>query len=123
MTAELKGFSSYMVFGIANTFIHWLVAAVLCVGLDYRQSVGNLIGFSVAGSFSYCVNAVYTFSVRMKWQRYLLFMAVMGMLSLGLGHLADAFNGPLHFTLVISSLASLGLGYCYSRYIVFRSWS
>jgi len=69
MTPDLKGFSRYSVIGIANTLIHWLVVAVLCLGMGVRQSFGNLTGFIFAGSFSFVANGRYTFKRAGSWQR------------------------------------------------------
>lgn len=120
MKANLKGFSRYSIIGIANTFIHWLVVSVLCLGMGVRQSFGNLTGFIFAGTFSFLANGRYTFRRAVAWQGYLLFMVFMGMMSLGIGHLADVMGLPVLLTFMVFSSISLCIGYCYSKYIVFR---
>jgi putative flippase GtrA len=120
MTPDLKGFSRYSVIGVANTFIHWLVFAVLCLTLGVRQSLGNLMGFIVAGSFSFLVNGRYTFRRAPSWQAYLSFMAFMGLMSLAVGHLGDMLGMAVLLTFMVSSSINLSLGYCYSKYVVFR---
>ena len=119
MVRDLKGFSRYTITGVANTFIHWAVVAVLCLGLEVRQSLGNLTGFVIAGTFSFLINGRYNFKSPLSWQRYLSFMVFMGGLSLAVGHLADVLNLPLIFTFIVFSAISLGIGYHYSKYIVF----
>lgn len=121
MTADLKGFSRYSIIGVANTSIHWLVVFVLCAGMEVRQSLGNLTGFIVAGSFSFVANGRYTFNGSLSWRSYLSFMGFMGGLSLAVGHLADVMKLPTLLTLVMFSSLSLTAGYCYSKYLVFRS--
>jgi len=119
MTPDLKGFSRYSIVGIANTFIHWLVVAVLCLGMGVRQSLGNLAGFIFAGSFSFLINGRYTFISKLSWQGYLLFMTFMGGLSMAVGHIADVIGMPVFITFLVFSIISLCIGYCYSKYIVF----
>jgi putative flippase GtrA len=120
MTPDLKGFSRYSVIGIANTLIHWLVVAVLCLGMGVRQSFGNLTGFIFAGSFSFVANGRYTFKRAGSWQRYLFFMVFMGLMSLAVGHLGDVLGMTVLLTFMLSSSINLSLGYCYSKYVVFR---
>lgn len=123
MTPDLKGFSRYVLVGISNTVIHWTVFFALCLGCHAPQAVGNLAGFVAAASFSFYANAVYIFSGRLSWSGYLLFMSLMGSLSLSVGHVADEQQSPLLVTVVVSSVLSLSLGYYCSRYLIFRRCS
>lgn len=120
MTPDLKGFSRYLLVGICNTVIHWTVFLVLCLGWLAPQSLSNVAGFLVAASFSFYANALYTFSARLSWSGYLLFMSFMGALSFIVGHISDGQNAPLLATLIVSSALSLSLGYCCFRYLIFR---
>ncbi|SQF95904.1 GtrA family protein [Paucimonas lemoignei] len=88
--------------------------------MGVRQSFGNLTGFIFAGSFSFLVNGRYTFKRAGSWQSYLLFMVFMGLMSLAIGHSSDVLGTPVLFTFVVSSSINLSLGYCYSKYVVFR---
>ena len=119
MVRDLNGFPRYTIIGVANTFIHWAVVAVLCLGLEVRQSLGNMAGFVLAGTFSFLINGRYNFKGPLSWQNYLSFMAFMGGLSMAVGHIADILNMPLLFTFVVFSAISLVIGYHYSKYIVF----
>lgn len=94
--------------------------AVLCLGMGMRQSFGNLTGFIFAGSFSFVANGRYTFRRALAWQGYLLFMVFMGLMSLAVGHLADVMGMPVPLTFMGFSCISLCIGYCYSKYVVFR---
>lgn len=120
MTPDLKGISRYLLVGICNTVIHWTVFLVLCLGWLAPQSLSNVAGFVVAASFSFYANALYTFSARLSWSGYLLFMSFMGALSFIVGHISDGQNAPLLATLIVSSALGLSLGYCCSRYLIFR---
>lgn len=120
MTPDLKGFSRYLLVGICNTVIHWTVFLVLCLGWLAPQSLSNVAGFLVAASFSFYANALYTFSARLSWSGYLLFMSFMGALSFIVGHISDGQNAPLLATLIVSSALGLSLGYCCFRYLIFR---
>ncbi len=123
MTPYPRGFSRYLLIGILNTFIHWTVFVALCLGWQAPQSLANAAGFIAAGSFSFYANALYTFNAQLSWSGYLLFISLMGGLSFVVGHIADLRQTPLLVTLVVSSGLGLSLGYCCSRYLIFRRYS
>ncbi len=120
MTRLWKGFSSYTVIGIANTVIHWQLFFVFRAALDLSQVVSNVLAFCVAASFSFYVNAIYTFSTPPSLPRYTLFIACMGSVSLGVGWLADRWQAPGIITVMVFSLISLVCGFLLSRCVVFR---
>lgn len=115
-----KGFSSYTVIGIANTLIHWQVFFLLCVALDWHQARSNLVAFCIAASFSFYMNALYTFDRKMSLGGYLLFMVAMGALSYGVGHLGDLWRLHGLLTVALFSAVSLIVGFLISKYVVFR---
>lgn len=120
MTRLWKGFSSYTVIGVANTLIHWQLFFVLRTAFDLSQAASNFLAFCTAASFSFYVNAIYTFAMPASLARYLWFMACMGGLSLGVGGLADRWRLPGIVTVVVFSLVSLVCGFLLSRWWVFR---
>ncbi|MGF6096034.1 GtrA family protein [Pseudomonas sp. 18175] len=120
MTGLWKGFSSYAVIGIANTVIHWQLFFVCRAAFEFSQAVSNLLAFGVAATFSFYMNALYTFTVPASWVRYLIFIASMGGLSLLVGGLADHWHLPAIITVVVFSLLSLVLGFWLSKWVVFR---
>lgn len=120
MTRLWKGFSSYTVIGIANTLIHWQLFFVFRAALELSQAVSNVLAFCVAASFSFYVNAIYTFAMPPSLPRYVLFMACMGGVSLGVGWLADRWQVPGILTVAVFSLISLVCGFLLSRWVVFR---
>ena len=115
-----KGFSSYTAIGIANTVIHWQLFFVLRTAFDLSQALSNFLAFCIAASFSFYVNAIYTFAMPASLPRYGLFMLCMGGLSLGVGWLGDLWRVPGIVTVVVFSLVSLVCGFLLSRWVVFR---
>lgn len=120
MTRLWKGFSSYTVIGIANTLIHWQLFSCSRPHWRTSQAVSNVLAFCVAASFSFYVNAIYTFAMPPSLPRYALFMACMGGVSLGVGWLADRWQVPGILTVAVFSLISLVCGFLLSRWVVFR---
>ncbi|NMX68539.1 GtrA family protein [Pseudomonas sp. WS 5111] len=114
------GFSSYTVIGIANTVIHWQLFFVLRAALDLSQALSNFLAFCVAASFSFFVNATFTFGVSASLGRYLLFMLCLGCLSLVVGWMGDYWRLPGLATVAVFSLSSLLCGFLLSKYLVFR---
>jgi len=115
-----KGLSSYTVIGVANTLIHWQIFFLLSVAAGLSQAVSNLAAFCVAASFSFYMNAQFTFAANATVAGYLLFLLGMGALSLGIGHLGDIWRLHGLLTVVLFSALSLVFGFLYSKYVVFR---
>ena len=92
----LKLFVRYTSVGVINTLLHWLVFAILFFA-GASQTIANLAAFCVAVTFSFFVNARWTF-----------------------GKLADRAHINPVITLVAFSAISLVFGFIYSRFIVFR---
>lgn len=116
----LKVFSKYFSVGILNTALHWLVFYLLNSTTAIGQAWSNLTAFAVAVTFSFFVNARYTFKATATTTRYLAFVSFMTVISFMTGWIADLYNSPPIFTLIVFSGISLILGFIYSRYIVFR---
>jgi putative flippase GtrA len=115
-----KGFSSYTVIGVANTLIHWQIFFLLSVAAGFSQAVSNLAAFCVAASFSFYMNALYTFDAKASVIGYVLFITGMGALSLGVGHAGDVWRFHGLLTVTLFSALSLVVGFLYSKYVVFR---
>lgn len=116
----LKLFTKYITVGIVNTIIHWIVFGALVYFAAYDQSVGNLIAFLVAVTFSFFANAKFTFQARASGRRYFLFITFMGILSFISGQLSDHYNISPLITMIEFSAISLVCGFFYSKFIVFR---
>lgn len=109
----------YGAVGIINTLLHWGVFLVLFhAGCDQKTS--NLAAFCVAVTFSFFVNAKWTFKAPPTTVRYGLYVVFMGALALGFGWMADRIELPPLVTLAAFSAMSLVLGFMYSRVVVFR---
>lgn len=120
MNAIWKSFLVYALVGLANTLIHWQVFFVLRVGLGLAQSTSNFAAFCVAATFSFYVNALYTFEARASVLRYVLFLCTMGALSFAVGYLGDRWQLHGLLTVAAFSLLSLVVGFLFSRFVVFR---
>ena len=120
MKALWKGFSTYTVVGLANTLIHWQLFFVLTTAAELSQAASNFAAFCVAASFSFYVNALYTFDARASVFRYLLFIAVMGVMSFGIGRMADTWRLHGLVTVTTFSLLSLVCGFFFSKFLLFR---
>jgi putative flippase GtrA len=116
----LATFKRYTTVGLVNTLLHWVVFLVLHWGLGTSQSIANLVAFCLAVSFSFFVNARYTFQQKTSLLRYISFVLAMGILSYFTGLLGDSLGTPPLLTLIIFSTLSLILGYLYSSFCVFR---
>jgi putative flippase GtrA len=115
-----KGLSSYSVIGVANTLIHWQIFFLLSVAFGFTQATSNLAAFCVAASFSFYMNALYTFDAKASVGGYLLFMLAMGALSLGVGHAGDVWRLHGLLTVALFSALSLVFGFLFSKHVVFR---
>jgi putative flippase GtrA len=115
-----KGLSSYTVIGVANTLIHWQIFFLLSVAAGFSQAISNLAAFCVAASFSFYMNALYTFDSKASVGGYLLFMSAMGALSYGVGHVGDLYRLHGLLTVALFSALSLVFGFLFSKYVVFR---
>ncbi|WP_260959273.1 GtrA family protein [Pseudomonas citri] len=120
MKALWKGFFSYSLIGLANTLIHWQIFFVLRVAFGFNQAMSNFVAFCVAASFSFYVNALYTFEAKTSALGYVFFLCVMGTLSLIVGYLGDLWNIHGLLTVAVFSLLSLVIGFLLSRFVVFR---
>ncbi|MEB0044989.1 MULTISPECIES: GtrA family protein [unclassified Pseudomonas] len=120
MNAFWKGFSSYTVVGVANTIIHWQVFFLLTTAAEFSQAASNFSAFCVAASFSFYVNALYTFDSKVSLYGYLLFIGFMGVMSYGVGHMADEWRLHGLVTVTSFSLLSLVCGLLYLKFFVFR---
>lgn len=109
----------YASIGVVNTVIHWGVFGALVLG-GAPQSVSNVAGFGAAATFSFYANARWTFRAKATKTRYGLYVAFMGALAALVGWGADRTDLHPILTLAAFSLASLLVGFAYSRLVVFR---
>ncbi|HGF5928004.1 GtrA family protein [Citrobacter freundii] len=116
----LKLFSRYFSVGVLNTAIHWLCFSALLSLMSMNQAISNLIAFCVAVTFSFFVNAKWTFKSKATTGRYVAFVIFMGGVATLTGYIADRLHAPALITLIAFSGFSLVAGFIYSKFIVFR---
>lgn len=116
----IKLFAKYVSVGVINTLIHWAIFATCFYALHTNQVIANLSGFIVAVSFSFFVNAKFTFDASTSSKRYVLYVGFMGALSAVVGWAADKSETPPVVTLIAFSAISLIFGFIYSKFVVFR---
>ena len=119
----LQRFKRYFSIGVLNTALHWCVFFALHYGVSVSQAGANLAAFLVAVTFSFLMNARYTFKARATTGRYAWFISFMALLSLLTGYLADQMQLMPLLTMIAFSALSLLVGFVYTNYFVFRSGS
>ncbi|WP_085580149.1 MULTISPECIES: GtrA family protein [unclassified Pseudomonas] len=115
-----KGILTQVAIGAVATLIHWQVFFVLLTAIQLSQAQGNVAAYGVAASFSFYMNVLYTFELNTSLTAYLLFIAVMGGVSYGVGLVADERDLPGLVTAVAFTLLNLLLGYGFFRFVLFR---
>gem|GEM_PF-371100 len=118
----LTFFAKYLTLGVINTLLHW-VTFFICLSLGLFQSTANLLAFCLAVTFSFFVNARWTFNQQATAWRYLLYVLFMGAMAFSVGYLADRLGLYPLITLIASSALSLACGFLFSRFIVFKGES
>lgn len=113
-------FKRYATVGVLNTAVHWLVFLLAFYVIEFNQSASNFLAFCVAVSFSFVVNARFTFKRKATGVMYVTYVAFMGGLSFLVGALSDLFQVVPIITLFVFSLISLVVGFLFSRFIIFR---
>ncbi|MGO3910058.1 GtrA family protein [Huaxiibacter chinensis] len=119
MCESLVLFIRFIFVGVANTAIHALIFLLFYILFSFPQSMANVIAFIVAATFSFVVNATWTFRKRKSALKYLSFISFMACLAWGTGRTADLVGLPAIFTLLIFSAISMVVGFLLSRYIIF----
>ncbi|WLG26000.1 GtrA family protein [Pseudomonas lurida] len=113
-------FKRYATVGVLNTAVHWLVFLLTFYVIGFEQSVSNFIAFCVAVSFSFVVNARFTFKRKATGVMYVAYIVFMGCLSLLVGAISDFFQFIPLMTLIVFSVVSLVVGFLFSKFIIFR---
>ena len=116
----LKLFSRYVSVGVLNTAIHWLSFGALFSLMGMNQAISNLLAFCVAVTFSFFVNAKWTFKSKATTGRYVAFVIFMGSMAALTGYISDLLHAPALITLIAFSGFSLVAGFIYSKFIIFR---
>lgn len=115
----VKMFLSYFKIGIINTVLHWLI--FFCIyHFTEKQNISNSIAFILVTTFSFFINARYTFKENVSLYKYMLFVLIMFTLSWITGKTGDSMHLNPLITLVSFSIVSLILGFLFSKFIIFR---
>lgn len=120
MDNQIKQFLTYATIGVVNTGIHWGAFGCFYNFLDWSQSTSNLLGFLIAVTFSYVMNAKFTFKKGQNLVGYIKMVLVMASITWGIGWCADQSDWFPLITLVLSSATSLVLGFVLTKLLVFR---
>ncbi|MBD1554986.1 GtrA family protein [Pseudomonas typographi] len=120
ITPGIKAFVRYACVGAANTCIHWSLFLGLVYLAGRGQASANVLAFLAAVTFSYFVNARWTFRTAVSWRRYLYFTCFMAGMAAASGWVAQRLMWPPLLTLCLFSAASLVLGYRYAHGVVFK---
>lgn len=116
----IKQFSKYFSIGILNTALHWSVFLFMHYVCYLSQSISNLTAFIIAVTFSFFMNAKFTFSQKATAGKFISYTVFLGGLSYLVGFISDQIELPAIVTLVVFSAISLICGFIYSKYIVFK---
>jgi putative flippase GtrA len=114
-------FARYIFVGLANTFAHWLVFLLLYAYVIPSQAISNAIAFACAVTLGFFLNSRWTFKKTATSRRFVLYSGFMGMIALAFGLVSDIAHLNPFITLILFSATSLGIGFIYSKYFVFRT--
>lgn len=117
---EMNYLTNYVIIGVINTAIHWIIFIKLNLSYGIDQGPANALGFFCAASTSYFLNSKFTFKKSISGPRYLLFIGFMGGLSYATGAVGDIMNFEAVYTAIIFTIISLAVGFSCSRYFIFR---
>lgn len=67
----MRALVRFLVVGVANTLVYYLVYRLLLLGLAYLPA--HLLAYGVGIVFSFFANSLYTFRVSPTWRRFLVF--------------------------------------------------
>jgi putative flippase GtrA len=119
-TDLLHSFIRYACVGVGNTVVHALLFLALVYQGYLGQASANVVAFLVAVSFSYAMNARWTFRTQRSMRGYLLFTGCMGVLAFLVGWAVQVLAWPPLITLCLFSGLSLLLGFVWARCVVFQ---
>lgn len=118
MTKSLYQVVSYGLIGILNTGIHFVVFWFV-LKICLYQSLANLMGFLVAVTFSFVMNAKYTFKARPTRMRFLKMVVLMALVSLVFGAIGDYFRMNPLLTFGVYFVLNPLIGFCVTKFLVF----
>ena len=95
----------FAVVGLFNTALHLAIVGLLTQRFGLSQLVSNVAAYVVASSFSFMVNSIWSFQVKLQARRFARFQVVglMGLLaSAVVGHMGDVFGWHYAVTVLVT---------------------
>jgi len=91
--------------GVLNTLLHLAIVGLLTQSIGLSQLISNVAAYIVASSFSFILNSIWSFEVRLETSRYARFQVV-GLLGLSvsafIGYLGDVFGWHYGVTVLLT---------------------
>lgn len=113
-------FTRYFSVGIINTAIHWMVFTVAYYIFDTSQTLANFGAFCIAVTFSFFVNAKWTFDSEATTIRYMMYVFFMGAMASAVGWIGDSMQLHPAVTVILFSGISLVIGFLFSKIFIFK---
>ena len=114
----LPKFFSYAAIGVLNTALHWGAFFILYAYTE-TQAVSNGVAFLLGVTFSYVMNARFTFKDKPCLRKYIPYSLGLAAISYGIGAAADHIGAFPLLTLIVSSAVSLVVGFLFADKIIF----
>jgi putative flippase GtrA len=110
--------------GIGNVTVHTAAFTTLIAVLGFTQLLSNALAYLVASSFSFVINSVWTFEMKLHPRRYVRFQVV-GLFGLAvaaiLGCLGDKFHWPYAATILLTVLILPLISFLLHRHYTFSA--
>lgn len=110
---------SYGAIGVLNTGIHFVVFWFILRICNY-QSLANLLGFLVAVTFSFVMNAKFTFRKKPTTRRFLKMVVLMAFVSVVFGAMGDFLHLYPLITFGIYFVLNPIIGFLITKFLVFE---
>lgn len=113
-------FLKYCIVGLFNTIVHWIVFFYFFIFLDFEQSNSNFIGFCVSNVIGCFINCNWTFKINFNLTKLAYYFFFMGVISFLVGLFADRLSILPFFTLMVTSIVSMSVGFIFSKYLFLK---
>lgn len=113
-------FSKYILVGIVNTAVTAVIIFLLMY-LDFTIYTSNAIGYAIGIVVSFILNAIFTFSTKLTWLRFIKFLvncAICYLINLVMIYLILSINNDWFY---LAQLCGMG-AYTVSGFILNKLW-